>query len=131
MVRLLAEDTQFPVKALGQILWVSRLSNLYRPSSIPVKIGWKPRGIPPGFGTLTVPWFTKVLVLAGVRELSVSEDGFVITREEAASGFMTVPVPSEDVDPTEVTLTRRIPVEEHWATGWRTRTVDHAKSKPH
>ena len=41
---------------------------------------------------------------------------------------MTVPVPFEDVDPTEVTLTHRIPFKEHWAKGWRTRTVDHAKA---
>ena len=39
---------------------------------------------------------------------------------------MTEPVPLEDIDLTEVTLTRRIPVREHRAKGWRTRTVDHA-----
>ena len=55
MVRLLAEETNFPDKALGEVSWVSRFSNTYRPSSIPVKIGWKLRGIPPGFGTLMVP----------------------------------------------------------------------------
>ena len=39
---------------------------------------------------------------------------------------MTEPVPLEDIDLTEVTLTRRIPVRKHRAKGWRTRTVDHA-----
>ena len=31
---------------------------------------------------------------------------------------MTVPVPLEDMDLTEVTLTRRVPVMEHRAKGW-------------
>ena len=66
------------------------------------------------------------LVLAGVRELPFSDDVLAITRDDAASGFMTEPVPLEDIDLTEVTLTRRIPVREHRAKGWRTRTVDHA-----
>ena len=39
---------------------------------------------------------------------------------------MTEPVPLEDIDLKEVTLTRRIPVREHRAKGWRDRTVDRA-----
>ena len=64
-------------------------------------------------------------MLAGVRELPFSDDVLAITREDAASGFMTEPVPLEDIDLTEVTLTRRIPVREHRAKGWKTRIVDH------
>ena len=67
-----------------------------------------------------------VLVLVGVRELPLPDDVFDITRDDAASGFLTEPVPLEDMDLTVVTLTRRIPVREHRAKGWRTRTVDHA-----
>ena len=66
------------------------------------------------------------LVLAGVRELPFSDDVLDITRADAASGVMTEPVPLEDIDLTEVTLTRRIPVREHRAKGWKTRIVDHA-----
>ena len=67
-----------------------------------------------------------VLVLVGVRERPLPDDVFDITRDDAASGFLTEPVPLEDIDLTEVTLTRRIPVWKHRAKGWRTRTVDHA-----
>ena len=67
-------------------------------------------------------------MLAGVRELPFSDDGFAITREETVSGFMTVPVPLEGGDPTEVTLTRRIPIKEHWAKGWRSSTVAHSQA---
>ena len=68
----------------------------------------------------------QVLVLTGVRGPPFSDDVSAITREDVASGFMTEPVPLEDIDLTGVTLTRRIPVREHRAKGWRTRTVDHA-----
>ena len=64
-------------------------------------------------------------MLAGVRELPFSDDVLDITREGAASGVMTEPVPLEDIDLTEVTLTRRIPVREHRAKGWKTRIADH------
>ena len=39
---------------------------------------------------------------------------------------MTEPVPYEDIDLTEVTLTRCIPMREHGAKGCGTRTFDHA-----
>ena len=38
---------------------------------------------------------------------------------------MTEPTPFEDIDLTEVTQTRRIPVWKHRAKGWRTRALDH------
>ena len=38
---------------------------------------------------------------------------------------MTEPVPYEDIDLTEVTQTRRIPVWKHRAKSWRTRALDH------
>ena len=43
LVRLLAEETNFPDKALGEDIVGLPLLAIYRPSSIPVKIGWKPR----------------------------------------------------------------------------------------
>ena len=38
---------------------------------------------------------------------------------------MTEPAPFEDIDLTEVTQTRRIPVWKHRAKSWRTRVPDH------
>ena len=38
---------------------------------------------------------------------------------------MTEPAPFGDIDLTEVTLTRRIPVWKHRAKSWRTRVPDH------
>ena len=48
-----------------------------------------------------------------------------ITRADAASGFLSEPVPLEDMDLTGVTLTRRIPVRKHRAKGGKTLIVDH------
>ena len=66
-----------------------------------------------------------VLVLVGVPERPLPDDVLDITRDDAASGLLTEPVPLEDIDLTEVTLTRRIPVWKHRAKGWRTRALDH------
>ena len=63
--------------------------------------------------------------LVGVRELPFSDDVLDITRDGAASGVMTEPAPFGDIDLTEVTLTRRIPVWKHRAKSWRTRVPDH------
>ena len=54
-----------------------------------------------------------------------SRTTLAITRADAASGFLSEPVPLEDMDLTVVTPTRRIPVREHRAKGWKTRIVDH------
>ena len=51
-----------------------------------------------------------VSVLVGVRERPLPDDVVDITRDDAASGFLTEPGPLEDIDMTEVTLTRRIHV---------------------
>ena len=105
---------------------VSSVSNIYRPSSPPGKIGSEAvGGCPPGFGTLTAPCGLHELVLAGVRELPFSDDVLDITREDAASGVMTEPVPLENMDLKVMTLTRRIPVWKHRAKSWRTRVPDH------
>ena len=69
--------------------------------------------------------FLNVPELVGVRELPCSDDVFDITREDAASGVMIEPAPFEDIDLTEVTQTRRIPVWKHRAKSWRTRVPDH------
>ena len=65
------------------------------------------------------------LVLAGVRELPFSDDVLDITRADAASGVMTEPVPLEDMDLKEMTLTRRIPVWKPRTKSGRTRALAH------
>ena len=64
--------------------------------------------------------------MSGIKELPYADEVFDITCEDAEQGFMSEPVPIDTVDLSQVSLTRRIPVRELRAKGWRTRTVDHA-----
>ena len=54
-----------------------------------------------------------------------SRTKLAIIRADVPRVFLSEPVPLEDMDLTGVTLTRRIPVREHRAKGWKTRIVDH------
>lgn len=64
-------------------------------------------------------------VLAAVKELPFSEDISPQVYDDFFLGAMTVPRLLTPSDVESVTLTRRIPVRELRAKGWRTRVVDH------
>jgi len=65
------------------------------------------------------------VVQAALKELPYSEDTLPQTLEDAAEGFMTSPRPLLPGDFDPGSFTRRIPVWEERAKGWRTRIVDH------
>ena len=64
-------------------------------------------------------------MLSKLKEVEFSDDVYDQTLADANDGFMSDPVPLDEVDLDEVSLTRRIPVRELRAKGWRTRVVDH------
>ena len=65
------------------------------------------------------------LVLGAVREMDFAEDIWSATMKDVTFGAMCAPVPLDDVKLDAVSLTRRLPVREFRASGWRTRIVDH------
>ena len=64
-------------------------------------------------------------VKAALKDLPFSEDILPQTLEDAQEGFMTQPRLLEPGDLEKASYTRRIPVREERAKGWRTRVVDH------
>ena len=64
-------------------------------------------------------------VLASLKELPFLEDMFPQVVEDADEGFMSQPRPLVSGDLVDKSMTRRIPVREERAKGWRTRVVDH------
>ena len=64
-------------------------------------------------------------VLAAMKPLPFEEDILPQTLADAELGFMSQPRRFEPQDVEDKNLTRRIPVREERAKGWRTRVVDH------
>ena len=64
-------------------------------------------------------------VLASLKELPFLEDMFPQVVEDADEGFMSQPRPLVSGDLVDKSMTRRIPVREERAKGWRARVVDH------
>lgn len=70
------------------------------------------------------PWLNQE-VLESVKELPYSADILSQTLADSAMHFMTLPRPLMPEDLQTKSFTRRIPVREERASGWRTRVVDH------
>ena len=128
MIRLLIDDTRFPDEALNEDIVCFPLVDTLPP----VRYSCQDRPPKPRDTPVTLEQLRahrealNLLVLSGVKELPYSDEVFDITCEDAEQGFMSEPVPIDTVDLSQVSLTRRIPVRELRAKGWRTRTVDHA-----
>jgi len=65
-------------------------------------------------------------VLRALKELPYAEDIAGDVQKDVAIGAMTEPVVLSQRHVQEYLLTRRIPVREEKAAGWRTRVADHA-----
>ena len=64
-------------------------------------------------------------VLHLLKEVPFSDDIGPQVQKDHMLGAMTLPRPLREDDLEQITLTRRIPVRELRASGWRTRIVDH------
>ena len=64
-------------------------------------------------------------VLDAIKPLPYSEDILPATQTDFEKGFMTRPRRMASHDKKRGNITRRIPVREERASGWRTRIVDH------
>ena len=64
------------------------------------------------------------------HDLPSSPDVWSYTGADADSGLVTAPRPLWEADLDTWTFTRRFPLRESRAKGWRTRVADHATESP-
>merc|ERR1712086_603687 len=70
-------------------------------------------------------------VISRLKEDEFSEDLMEETKADLEFGCMARLVPVSEVDLSKISVSRRIPVRELRAKGWRTRVVDHMTESMH